>query len=325
MVAGHDLVDAAARTVVFKGDKVAQKIKEALMLEHTVDDGVKLENRSFLRFQLPPDLEPFVARGQRTDAGRDGIGDDEQLVVGKKLWKFFLVRLELLESALDGRVLRDGALELKNRERQPVDEHKDVGASPADRELIDDRPIVLLWALKVDKLREVPRDAPIGARIFDRYPVAQVRMKGTVGRDQGRGADAKDLSNRLVLGVRRHLRIQAPHRAAQAPFKHDVVEARALGARLVRRNRRSVDGRVAKLREPLEHHRLNVGFCRPHHCTPPLSITSHTRPSRDTIGKSITKHGDLRHQKHSHRDWRSQILARSRSAARTTTGARRHR
>ena len=105
------------------------------------------------------------------------IGDHQQFVVEEQAADLLLVGLELVVGAPDRRVLVHGVLEFDNRQRQPIDEDKNIRPTlvPAldDRELVDGQPIVVLGCAEIHQPDVIPGDAAVRAAVLDLHAVAE--------------------------------------------------------------------------------------------------------------------------------------------------------
>ena len=129
VIAGH-LLGGLGPFRLLEDDEVADEVEEAALLEHPLEDDLKLRHpgrRELLPRDRPPRHEPFLVRRERPEAGLDAVGDDEKLVEREERRDLGLVGLELLERRPDRRVLVRRVLQLDDGERQPVDEEDDVG------------------------------------------------------------------------------------------------------------------------------------------------------------------------------------------------------
>ena len=155
---------SVAVRVFLEDDEVPQQLEESLPVENAANQDFQFQNgwrgRLFAR-NGPPHLEPFLVGRQRTDPGLQAVRDDQRLVVVEQRRNFLLVGLQLVPGVPDRGVLVGGVLEFDHAQRQPVDEHHDVGPAVVlaldHRELVDDQPIV------VGRLVEIDQPHPIAA------------------------------------------------------------------------------------------------------------------------------------------------------------------
>ena len=83
LVIARDLLERGRAAFLFKDNEIADEIKEAAFLEHAFEQHFQLCDRSrrlCFAFDGLPRQEPFLICRERTEAGIQAIGDDEQFV-----------------------------------------------------------------------------------------------------------------------------------------------------------------------------------------------------------------------------------------------------
>ena len=203
VIAGHLLDERAA--VVLEDDEVAQQRQEAALLEDALDRHLQLRvegRRQLLAVDGAPRLEPLPAGGERAEPRLHPIRHGEHGVAGEQRRQFRLVGLQLVERRPDGGVLVGRILELDHGQRQPVDEHHDVGppriAVLRDRELIDRRPRVGVRHIEVNHACLSAADGAVGGAVLNSHAVHQHAMEGSVARFQRRAFRPSQLPQRIV-------------------------------------------------------------------------------------------------------------------------------
>ena len=191
VIAGHLLDERAA--VVLEDDEVAQQRQEAALLEHALDRHLQLGvegRRQLLAVDGAPRLEPLPAGRQRAEPRLHPVRHGEHRVAGEQRGQFRLVGLQLMERRPDGGVLVGRVLELDHGQRQPVDEHHDVGpagvAVLGHRELVDSRPHVRIRLIEVDHARLGAAHGTVRVPVLDVHPVHHHAMEGATARLQRR-------------------------------------------------------------------------------------------------------------------------------------------
>ena len=191
VIPGHLLDERAA--VVLEDDEVAQQRQEAALLEDALDRHLQLGvegRRQLLTVDGAPRLEPLPAGRQRAEPRLHPVRHGEHRVAGEQRGQLRLVGLQLVERRPHGGVLVGRVLELDHGQRQPVDEHDDVGPPGVtvlrDRELIDGRPRVGVRLIEVDHACLSAADGAVGGAVLDRHTVHQHAVEGPVARFQRR-------------------------------------------------------------------------------------------------------------------------------------------
>src|SRR5450759_3017732 len=103
VIPGQNLDDARAR--VTENDEVLDHIQETPSVENTFDNGFQLRLRpaSFrAAVNSAPGHEPFAVCGERPEAGRQSVRDDQGVVRAKERGDLRLVGLQLVERPLKG-------------------------------------------------------------------------------------------------------------------------------------------------------------------------------------------------------------------------------
>jgi len=178
VVTGDDLGGGGAM-ILLEHDEVADEGKQALLIKNAAQEHFQLGDMGgsggFTLDGLPGE-EPFLVGGERTHAGIQSIGNDEQFVVVKEGGDLLLVGLQLVEGGPEGGVLVGGVLELDDGDGQPVDENDDIRAAVVvfgtdDGELVEDEPIVIFRIFKIDGMDGGGGILPEGEAVFDRDAV----------------------------------------------------------------------------------------------------------------------------------------------------------
>src|SRR5690606_29345788 len=140
--------------------------KQALFLEQTGEHDFQLGSGvqgEFRAVHGAPGRKTLETGGEAANSSLLGaVGDDEDLVGGKESGKLLLVGLKLIPRRLNCRIGGGGAFEFENSDGQPVEENNDIRAAMMlaidDGQLIDHKPVVVVWLFKVDEPSLVTTD-----------------------------------------------------------------------------------------------------------------------------------------------------------------------
>ena len=205
---------------------------------------------------MPDDADPPIARiAARPSAGlvpAARLGDPPRFLLQRRraqgLADRRLHRVELVIAGhlLDERaavVLEDDEVAQQRQEaalledalgqRQPVDEHDDVGPAGVtvlrDRELVDGRPRVGARLIEVDHACLSPADGPFHRAVLDRHALHQHAVESSVARFQRRAFRPGQLPQRIVERFVRQFGVEAAQCAANGARQYHVRMTRAQG------------------------------------------------------------------------------------------------
>ncbi len=213
-----------------------------------------------------PGHEALAVGGQRAQAGRDAVGDDQQRVVSEQVRDVLLVVLQLVVGGPDVGVLVAGVLELQQHQRQAVDEQKHIGPAsalgPLDGELVDGQPVVERRVVEVDELDAVAAGFAVLLEL-DGHALHQPAVNLSVSRHEAGNVGRQHAAQRVFLGAGRDVRVEPLDGGTQTVREHHLAVAVALGARglaVRRRDSGTVGGVPSKAGQPLQRGLFEVVF-----------------------------------------------------------------
>ena len=115
---------------------------------------------------------------------------------------------------------------------------------------MNNKKMVILGVLIVDKLDPVPRDGAVIAAIFDLDPVPQHPVKRPVVGNQGRLVGPDDTAEGVFAGLFGNARIESVDGIPKTLDKQNIAKRLALGAGPFGRDLFAVSHAVAQSREP---------------------------------------------------------------------------
>lgn len=263
VVAGVDLCEGGA--AVLEEDEVLEVFGEAGRVEEAVDEDVEFGyglGGGGVTVDGAPGHEVFPAGGERSGAGLDAVGDDEDLVGGEEGGDLLFVGLELVVGGPDVGGGVGGVFEFDDGDGQAVDEDDDVGPTVTavlrDGVLVDGEPFVVLGGGGVEDTDGGAAAAAVAVTVFNGDALGEVLVEGAVVLDEGWGGGAKDFPEGLVERLPREVGVDAGDGVLQPSGEEGLVVTVAFRVYSVGGDAGAVEDGVAHLRKPGERRRLDL-------------------------------------------------------------------
>ena len=270
MIAG-DFFLGGRTALLLEDDEIAEKVKQAAFVENALEQHLQLGNGSrgsLLTLNGLPGQEPFLIGSERTQAGIEAIGNNQQLVVVEEGGNILFIGLQLIESRPDGGVLIGGILELQHGQRQAVDKNHQVGAAgqftvgagSLNGELVDHQPIVGIGTVEIQQAGTGIDQSVIRRLIFDLDAVDQQLVEGVVVKQQGGLVEARNPVQSIRKRSLRQTGVEAREGGLQAAKQERPAVIVALGVGAIAGQLGTKGIGVAQLLEPVEGSLLDDGF-----------------------------------------------------------------
>jgi hypothetical protein len=157
-VVARDLLGDLAALVLLEGDAGPQVVHQRPRLEQPADQRLQRRRAAALVVQRPPGHEAAAPAGDRSDAGQHAVRHRQQQVRHEQVRRGLHVAVELVDGDAEVGLGVGRILQLDDRDRQPVQEHRQVRADdlarcPGDAELAHHQQVVRRRIVEVDQAR----------------------------------------------------------------------------------------------------------------------------------------------------------------------------
>ena len=158
LVVARDLLGDLAALVLLEGDAGAQVVDQRPRLEQPPDQRLQRRRAAAVVVQRSPGHEAAASAGDRADAGQHPVRDRQHQVRHEQVRRGLHVAVELVDGDAEVGLGVGRVLQLDDRDRQTVQEHRQVRADdlarrPGDAELAHHQQIVRGRVVEVDEAR----------------------------------------------------------------------------------------------------------------------------------------------------------------------------